>query len=276
MMSYQDQNIGFGSPATPAVKNLILANIIVFVAQFFLQAVTAFRIELVFGLVPALVLQKFMIWQVFTYMFMHGGVFHILFNMFALYIFGCEIERRWGSKDFYIYYFVTGIGAGLFNIMFEPSSTIPIVGASGAVYGLLLAFGLLFPDRMIYIYFLFPIRARYFVLIFGAIAFMSAFSARSDGIAHFAHLGGMVVGYLFLKMDWRLEGLLERFGSRFGKKPKMKIHRGGKSDTTDFRQRVDEILDKINQVGYENLTDEERELLRKASSYYVNRDQRPN
>jgi len=272
---YQEYNVGFGSPVTPAVKKLILANLAVFIGQFFFQSFTTLRLEVIFGLVPALVVQKLFIWQLVSYMFMHGGLFHIFFNMFALWIFGCEIERHWGSRDFYIYYFVTGIGAGIFNIIFEPGSAIPIVGASGAIYGLLLAFGLMFPERPIYIYFLFPIRAKYFVLIFGAIAFMSAFSARSDGVAHFAHLGGMIVGYIFLKFDWKLEGLLKNLNALFRHKTgqsRMKIHRKNGKETTDFRQRIDKILDKINDVGYENLTEEEREMLRKASQYFINRD----
>jgi len=269
---YTQYNIGFGSAITPAVKKLITINVAVFFGQFLLQMFYPFYMERFFGLVPAYVIHRLFIWQLVTYMFMHGGLFHIFFNMFALWIFGCEIERHWGSRDFYIYYFVTGIGAGIFNLIFEPSSTIPIVGASGAIYGILLAFGFMFPERPIYIYFLFPIRAKYFVLIFGAISFMSAFSARSDGIAHFAHLGGMIIGYLFLRLDWRNQGFTEKIRSLFSKRPKMKIHWKNQSDDFDYRQRIDEILDKINDVGYDKLTEEEQELLRNASQYFINRD----
>ncbi|MFC1729294.1 rhomboid family intramembrane serine protease [candidate division KSB1 bacterium] len=271
---YYRYEMGFGSPITPAVKKLILINVSVFAGQFIFSAFFNVRLELLFGLVPALVTGKLFVWQLGTYMFLHstGSLFHILLNMFALWIFGCEIERHWGTRDFYIYYFVTGIGAGIFSVIFEATSPIPIVGASGAIYGLLLAFGMMFPERPIYLYFLFPIRAKYFVLIFGTIAFISAFSARSDGIAHFAHLGGMVVGYLFLRLDWRLEGLVKKFPSLFKQgRPDMKIHRRKKPDNGDLRNRIDEILDKINEVGYENITEEEREILRKASQYYVNR-----
>jgi len=270
-MYYDRMQTGFSLTVTPAVKKLIIINVIVFLGQFFFQSASPLFIERFFGLVPAFVLHKFYLWQLVTYMFLHGGFFHIFINMFVLWMFGCEIERHWGSHDFYVYYFVTGIGAGIFNLIFEPSSTIPIVGASGAIYGVLLAFGLMFPDRPIFLYFLFPIRAKYFVLIFGVMSFMSAFSARGDGIAHFAHLGGMVVGYIFLRLDWRLEGFKKKFKSVRQGRQGMKIHRKKDPDDETMKRRIDEILDKINAVGYENLTNGEKEILRRASQYFIKR-----
>jgi membrane associated rhomboid family serine protease len=270
-MNFNEQT-RFGSAITPGIKKLIIINVIVFFGQQFFNMASPVYIERIFGLVPAAVLHKFYIWQLLTYMFMHGSFFHILFNMFVLWMFGSDVERRWGTHDFYVYYFVTGIGAGLFNVLFEPGSTIPIVGASGAIYGVLLAFGLLFPNRQIYIYFLFPVRAKYLVMMFAGMSFMYAFSQRSDGVAHFAHLGGMVVGYLYLKLDWKFEGFSEKLHSLFKSKPKMKVHRPEKKGNGGINDQIDEILDKINEVGYEKLTDEEKDLLRRASSYYSNRD----
>ncbi len=255
---------------TPGVKRLLIANGVVFLLQTIGVISSRF-----FGLVPALVIQKFYVWQLFTYMFLHAGMFHIVFNMFALWMFGSEIERHWGTREFCKYYFITGIGAGIFNVIFQHAEEFSIIGASGAIYGLLLAFGLMFPNRPILLYFLFPIPAKYFVFIFGMLSFISAFSATSDGIAHFAHLGGMVVGFLYIRFDWKINQFLSK-----SSKPPMNLHRsnthnedGSNEDgSVDFRKQIDEILDKINAVGYQNLTDEEKSILQKASKYFINKE----
>ncbi|RKY83992.1 rhomboid family intramembrane serine protease [candidate division KSB1 bacterium] len=260
---YNRVKIGFGSYLTPAVKKLILINVGVFIFQVF----STVNLNPVFGLVPKFIYTRFWIWQLFTYMFLHGGFFHLFWNMFGLWMFGCEIERYWGSKEFLKYYIITGMGAGIFNFIFTPTSYIPIIGASGAIFGILTAFGLLFPDRLIFLYFLFPIKAKYFVLFFGAITFFSAFSHTGDGIAHFAHLGGMVVGYLYLKSDWRLYRIKKYFENR-KKKKNLKVYWNKKRKEEEFKGRVDAILDKINEVGYDNLTDEEKKILRRASNFF--------
>ena len=196
----------FGGSFTPAIKNLIIAN----AAVFFLQAVAGYKLIYFFGLVPQLVLGKFYFWQLFTYQFLHGGLFHILFNMLALWMFGGELEKLWGSSSFLKYYFLCGIGAGICTVIFLPTSVNPTIGASGAIYGILLAYGLLFPDRTIYIYMLFPMKAKHFVILMGAVSFFSSISANQGGIAHIAHLGGMVFGYLYLK-KWDVRGIWHRF-----------------------------------------------------------------
>jgi membrane associated rhomboid family serine protease len=150
-----------------------------------------------FGLRPADVTQKLYLWQVVTYMFLHGGFLHILFNMLSLWMFGSELENVWGARQFTKFFFICGIGAGLLTVLFSPGSAIPTIGASGAVYGILAAFGILFPNRII-IFYIFPIPAKWFVLIVGAMAFFSSFSAGS-GIAHIAHLGGMLCGLIYLR-----------------------------------------------------------------------------
>src|SRR6202008_2569552 len=141
--------------------------------------------------------QGFYPWQLFTYMFMHGGLMHLLFNMFALWMFGMELENTWGSRKFMLYYLICGVGAGLSNLfigpLFGPAG--PTVGASGAIYGVLIAFGMMFPDRPIFVYFLLPIRARYFVLIYITLEVYAGITGTADGIAHFAHLGGAAVGF---------------------------------------------------------------------------------
>ena len=143
---------------------------------------------------------RFRIWQLLTYMFMHGSWSHIFFNMFALWMFGYVLENYWGSRRFLFYYLVCGIGAGLCNLI-VPGWTIT-VGASGAVYGILLAFGMMFPNERIYLYFIMPIKAKWFVIGYAAIELLDGLFMTSDGIAHFAHLGGMLVG-LILILYWR-------------------------------------------------------------------------
>src|SRR5690606_12189968 len=120
------------------------------------------------------VTENFYLWQLATYMFLHGGFMHILFNMFALWMFGGELERTWGTRPFVRFYLVCGIGAGITTVLATPGSVIPTIGASGAVYGILLAYGILFPDRIIYLYMILPIKAKYFVMIIGAITFLSS------------------------------------------------------------------------------------------------------
>ncbi len=182
-----------GGSITPVVKALIIANVGVFIFQHFASY------ELVFGLVPYLVWRELYIWQLFTYQFLHGGLFHLLFNMLALWMFGCDLERRWGTHFFLRYYFVCVVGGAILNSVFIPDQTIPSIGASAGVYGILLAYGLIYPDRIIYFYFLFPLKMKHFVMIIGAISLYSSIMATHSGIAHLAHVGGMGFGYFYLR-----------------------------------------------------------------------------
>jgi len=249
---------GGGLPQT--VKYLLIANGVVFL----LELVIGGSMIYYFGLVPRLITSQFMVWQFFTYMFLHGGFFHLLFNMFVLWMFGSDIERAWGSRAFLKYYLICGLGAGAFNFVLAINSPIPVIGASGAIYGVLVAFAMLFPNRLVYIYFLFPIKAKYLVIIFAAIEFFASLGQSQGGVAHFAHLGGMVVGFLYLKSDWRLPSFFSkvrdvRYRRRLDKIVKKR------EQSQELMDKVDAILDKINQVGYENLTEEEKEVLEKAS-----------
>jgi membrane associated rhomboid family serine protease len=234
--------VSFGpGPLSPAIKGLIIANVVVFLLSGFSRTIFS-----AFGLVPVLFLSDLRLWTPFTYMFLHAGLFHILFNMLALWMFGTEFERMWGTRYFLKYYLTTGVGAGLLTVLF---SLLPfgfaqqvyvsnIVGASGAIYGLLLAYALYFPDRPIYMYFLFAVPAKYFVLIIGVIAFYSSLGSGS-GIANATHLGGLVVGYIMLRgtrinplsevryryLKWRMNNARKKFG----------VYRGGRSDDYDRR-----------------------------------------
>jgi membrane associated rhomboid family serine protease len=198
-------NVGFSfgpGRLSPAIKLLIIVNVV----AFLLTAIVPVII-LRLGLSPHAVFGGLAIWQPVTYMFLHGGIGHLLFNMLALWMFGTELERTWGTRFFTKYYFVTGVGAAAVTLLWSVSPLpyadqmyyTTTIGASGAVYGVLLAYGMYFPHRPIYLYFVFPIPARYFVMIIGAITFFSSIGSAGSGIAHTAHLGGLVVGYVYLK-----------------------------------------------------------------------------
>jgi membrane associated rhomboid family serine protease len=193
-MTYYQYRFSFGYGLTPFVKNLMIIMGIVFLLQMFVSR----WFDLYFGLVPVLVWKKYFLWQLFTYIFLHGGFSHILFNLLALWMFGGELENYWGAKKFLFYFFFCGVGAGICTVIFSPYQFVPTIGASGAIYGLLLAFGWLFPNRLIYIYFLFPIPAKYFVIIYGIIELFSSASGTGGGIAHLTHLGGLLFGLFYM------------------------------------------------------------------------------
>jgi membrane associated rhomboid family serine protease len=231
----------FGPGLTPAVKLLIITNVALFVLNLIVGDMMTLRL----GLSPQAVFEQLALWQPFTYMFLHStsGVGHILINMLALWMFGCELERTWGTRFFVKYYFVTGVGAGLTSLIlsiFVSGVYYSVtVGASGAIYGLLLGYGMYFPHRPIYLYFIFPIPARVFVMIVGAIAFLSALGGPGGGVAHSAHLGGLVIGYLYLKslrarpmdeLKYRyLKWKMGRARSKFD------VYSGGRSSDDDWK-----------------------------------------
>jgi membrane associated rhomboid family serine protease len=227
---YSTVSYSFGPGGlSPAIKILIIVNVVAFLLSSIVP-----MIILRLGLVPAAVFGDLAIWQPATYMFLHGGIGHLLINMLSLWMFGTELERTWGTRFFTKYYFVTGVGAAAVTLLWS-ISPLPYadqmyytatIGASGAIYGVLLAYALYFPHRLIYLYFVFPIPARYFVMIIGAITFFSSVGSAGSGIAHTAHLGGLVVGYLYLKglrgnpfdelryrwLRWRMNRARSKFG----------------------------------------------------------------
>ena len=195
-MYYQTRTMSFGGGSiTPAVKALLIAN----VAVFMLQTVTDGSFVMMFGLVPYLVWHELYLWQILTYQFLHGGLFHILFNMLALWMFGCDLERGWGSRFFLKYTTVCVAGGAILNVLLLPDQVAPSIGASAGIYGILLAQALLYPNRIIYFYFFFPLKMKHFVMIIGAISLYSSIVATRSGIAHLAHLGGMAFGYVYLR-----------------------------------------------------------------------------
>ncbi len=228
-------------PISTALKALIGANVGMFVAQLVLRPL----LDDVLGLHPAFVVHYGWIWQLATYMFLHGGVFHILFNMLALWMFGAELERIWGTRYFLKYYFVTGIGAAALTVMvsllqFDFAQQLQrsnVIGASGAIYGLLLAYAYYFPDRPI-LMIVFWVPAKICVAILGAIALVTSLS-EVGGVANATHLGGLLVGYLMLKsgkihpmselkyryLKWKINRVRKKFD----------VYSGGRANDYDRR-----------------------------------------
>ena len=275
------------------VKNLLIINVIFYLATWAAEVVWRIDLSQYLGL-HYIGASDFRPYQFVTYMFMHGNFAHIFFNMFALWMFGNSIENVWGPKRFLIFYFVCGIGAGLTQELVQyiqlhdivqnydyvrlSGKSVPVdeylnmlttVGASGAVYGILLAFGMMWPNSRIYLYFAIPIKAKWFVLIYGLLELFSGFSS-VDNVAHFAHVGGMLFG-LILILYWRNKetGWRPKFNIKWNKnkssneRPKNDWDYNKASHDDD--RRTDEILEKISKGGYSSLTEEEKEFLFKQS-----------
>ena len=221
-------------PITPAVKWVIIANAVLFVATLIYEPI----IQLL-GLSPRMLIERQWLWQLATYMFLHGSPVHILFNMLGIWMFGVELERLWGTRQFVKYYAITGVGAGLTVLTVALLPTVwglqtyhgVTIGASGALYGLLVAYAFYWPDRPLLMFLLFPIPAKYFVMIVGAMAFLSAPYSR---VSEAAHLGGLVIGYAYLRggrggmsaeikyryLKWKMNRLRRKFD----------VYSGGRSD----------------------------------------------
>lgn len=302
----------------PVTKNLLIINVLFFLGRY-VASLYGIDLDDVLGLHFVLA-SHFHLYQVFTYMFMHASWAHIFFNMFAVWMFGVAIENAMGSRRYLLYYLTCGLGAamtqevvqfvqyayngldayeqirtaGAVMAMGDYLNLWTTVGASGAVYGILLAFGMTFPDNRIFIFPLpVPIKAKYFVAGYAVIELLSGFGSSNDGVAHFAHLGGMLFGLLLL-LYWRNGGGRSNNNSRwydqgghydrgqgsgmsrwFGKfkkrmqRPKMHVTRGGKfGQDMDYREaerkdeeEMDRILDKIRKSGYQALSDEEKRKL---------------
>lgn len=268
-----------------AVKTIIIANVSVFLLMLLFRLEELFAYY--FGLVPQFVWSRGFVWQLVTYMFIHGSFGHLFINMFILWMFGSEIEATWGHREFYKFYCISGIGSGLITLLFSINSTIPVVGASGAIYALLVAFAVMYPNRLIFLYFLIPVKAKYLVLIMGIFTFFSSFSQGAGGISHLTHLGGLVIGYIYLKRHNLFSSIhfqipQIKFKNPF-KNPSQKHHK--KSSPRDhtlqgseqtMREELDRLLDKINRSGYESLDETERKNLVLIGKYFAEKDKQKN
>ncbi|MBX5494255.1 MAG: rhomboid family intramembrane serine protease [Bryobacteraceae bacterium] len=205
---YRTAGFSYSGSIPPGVKWLLISNIAIFLLYFLTARTAAEGIFSLLALVPRAVVTELAVWQLVTYLFVHSPFHfgHILLNMLALWMFGSDLERTWGTKRFLQFYFLCGIGAGLCVILGNYLYGTPdtrTIGASGAIYGIMMAFALLFPDATI-IFVLFPIRARYFVMILGAMAFLSSLRMSGSGVSDIAHLGGLIFGFAYMKWDSRV------------------------------------------------------------------------
>jgi len=277
-MSYQTSpgfnSFGIGLTPTPMVKRLLIANVVVFGLQLVLGD---FMLDW-FAFQPRQLV--FRPWGPFTYMFLHGDLMHLFGNMLFLFFFGPPLEARWGEKEFLQYYVVCGLGGVALSFVFMPAS---IVGASAAVYGVMLAFAMNWPNAPIYIFGIFPVPAKYLVAFFGVVALLGATgSAQGSNVAHFAHLGGLVAGYLYMKADFRTGKVFEGVQRAARKKRRLAIVPGEEPEeehATGRRPRarekvresealydqVDAVLDKISAEGMSSLTPAELKLLDEVS-----------
>jgi len=216
--------MSFGPPLTRMVKYIIVFTAAVFLLTYLPLQLFGWGYPFAYlGLRPHDVTHRLEFWRLVTYLFLHADFFHILFNLFALWMFGSDLERLWGSRQFLFYFFLTGIGAAVFDVLIQPNALSTTIGNSGAVYGVLLAYGLLFPDRPIFLWLVIPIKAKWFVLGMGLIEFVSSLSGPGSGVSHVAHLGGMLFGFLYLRgsripfqwqlryQEWRRRRLRRKF-----------------------------------------------------------------
>jgi len=193
------------------VKWLLISNTVIFLITSLGPASLHSHIALL-QLTPDTVIHNFTLWQLFTYLFLHAGPWHLIVNMFVLWMFGVQLEREWGTRQFLKYYFLCGIGAGICDVLMHAALgdwSTTTVGASGAIFGLLLAFGVLYPNQTILMNFLFPIKAKYFVMIYAAVELWSCIAVDNSGVSSIAHLGGMATGFIYLKsglpaLHWHL------------------------------------------------------------------------
>jgi membrane associated rhomboid family serine protease len=285
-MAYQParpSGFGLDFTLTPWVRRLMIANAGVFVLMLITgRGGQQFLMEW-FAFVPNRVLTR--PWGALTYMFLHAGFWHIFFNMLMLFFFGPPLEQRWGSREFIRYYLICGLGGVALSFLFVSN---PIIGASAAVYGVMLAFAMNWPDSPIYIWGIFPIKAKWLVGFMFVVSFYSAFNDSGGNVAHFAHLGGFAAGLLYLKSDWRVSNRIERLKKatrqrRFAIVPReedgdgaaRREAAGGKRPGRAGRMQeqeeealldaVDRVLDKISESGIGSLTAEERRLLDEVS-----------
>ncbi|HEX6940792.1 MAG TPA: rhomboid family intramembrane serine protease [Longimicrobiales bacterium] len=267
-MAYRD-SISFGFGLTPWVKRLIIAN-----AAMFLLLWLAPFLEPWLEFAPARALTR--PWTAVTYMFVHDGFLHLLFNMLGLFFFGPPLEARWGPREFLKYYLICGLGGAALSFVFGLYGS--VVGASGAVFGVMLAFAMNWPDAPIYFWGIFPIPAKWLVGILAAMALFSAISGASDGVAHLAHLGGFAAGFLYLKLDDKVRVRLSRLKRALPKR-KLTVVPGGsaaskppapprRKDEERLLDEVDRVLDKISSSGLASLTPEERRILDEVSRRY--------
>lgn len=270
-MAQTFNGFGGGFTLTPMVKRLLVANVVVFFLTLLIGRDFVFEW---FAFQPTRIVLR--PWGPFTYMFLHGDLMHLAVNMLVLFFFGPPLEAQWGEREFLKFFVICGLGGVALSYLFLPAS---VVGASAAVYGVMLAFAMNWPNLPIYIWGIFPVQAKYLVGFLFVVSVLSAAQGSSDGVAHFAHLGGLAAGFFYLKADWRPKQQLDRLRRGSGGPRRMAIvprdeddeptpHRRARRATKEdvrLYDQVDAVLDKISAEGMGALTPEERELLDEVS-----------
>ena len=270
-MAYRTGGYSFGGfMMTPMVKRLLIANVATFVLLLMLPERMWVLEWLAFR--PDRVLTR--PWGAITYMFVHADLIHLLVNMLVLFFFGPPLEDSWGSREFLRYYLICGMGGVLLSFLLAPGA--PIVGASAACYGLMLAFAMSWPDAPIYVWGIFPVKAKYLVGFFFLLTFVQAFGAPGGPVAHMAHLGGLLTGLVYIRADWRPGARLESIKRRMSrirrlaivprnKEPQPRSSSWRADDEGELLDAVDRVLDKISTEGMSALTRDERKLLDEVS-----------
>ncbi len=307
---YRPSGLGGFSMFPPVLKKIIIVNVVVFFIQMIFDNLSFggtpgwyilnryFALNPIAGVDQAGQAFNFQIWQLITFQFMHGGFGHIFFNMLMLWMFGMEIENIMGSQKFLVFYLAAGIGGGLVQAFISPifvGGGAPTIGASAGVFGVMFAFAMYFPDRLIYLYFLIPVKAKYLIGFMVLIEFFSV--GNQSMVAHLAHIGGIVTAFIFIMLDRKqkinVNSWINSFKNLFSKNKKNPYNsfknktfrftkqsdgeiqdaqffdindKSGKSKKPS-QEQIDQILDKISQSGYQNLTEKEKKILFEASKY---------
>ncbi len=277
-MAYSTRSYGFSFMLTPMVKRLMIANVAVFVVTMIVGQPFVFEW---FAFQPTRIV--FRPWGPLTYMFLHGDLMHLAVNMLILFFFGPPLEGRWGEREFLRFYVICGLGGVALSYVFLPNM---VIGASAAMYGVMLAFAMNWPDAPIYVWGIFPVKAKYLVGFFFVLSLLSAFQSSpgaaggTGGVAHFAHLGGLIAGFFYLRSDWRPGGQLARIKKAVTRSRRLAIvprdegseeHPGEGTSARRPREeavlyeKVDAVLDKISATGMSSLTSDELKLLDEVS-----------
>ena len=289
MSNYNDSyykpgfGVTIGSKWTRVIMILIIVNVTVFIIQLLFSTISSQwgvptmgmspetdgvvhhvklgpdRFTTLFWLYQPLAIGKLWLWQLVTYMFLHSvsDPWHIIFNMLVLWMFGSEVEKAMGTRRFLTMYFTAGIFAGIFGCLFTPNN--PILGASGAIFAVEIAFAMFYPNATI-IFFVFPIKAKYLVTIFAGITVFNCLMPTGGNVAHFAHLGGLLYGFLFIRYEPRFTNFIISWQNQ------QKENEYRKEE--EVRKVVDALLDKVNRTGMKSLTRRERSYLKNASKRY--------
>lgn len=273
-MAYRQSTYGggfsFGPGLTPWVKRILIANVVAYLLMLALPELGGWL-----AFVPADTFRR--PWTLVSYMFVHAGFFHLFFNMLVLYFFGPPLEGMWGGREFLKFYLVAGLGGALFSYVFAFNTA--VVGASAAIYGVMLAFAMNWPDMQVYIWFLFPVKVKWLVAFLAGVSILSLMGGQQDGVAHFAHLGGFAGGFLYLRLQDRIGMQLGELRRTVAKR-KFSVTAGGgeNEDPGPPKQgsreeervldEVDRVLDKISESGLQSLSEEELKLLDRVSRKY--------